>query len=384
MAVTPSRLQEKKGPMGHSRRVLVAVTPCLILLAATLSASGQNTRLPVQLGNDEFWELVSNLSEPDGFFEDENYVSNELGYQTVMTRLQRDVTPGGVFVGVGPEQNFAYIAATRPAIAFVVDIRRQNLVQHLMYKALFALSADRADFVSRLFSRPRPPALAGNAAVAELFESYSAVRVDGRLFDRTLTGIFDVLGARGFALDDADRAAMRKVLAAFRDEGPDIHYVFRGTAELHPTYVQMMTATDAAGRSWSYLASVDTFEYIRLMEARNLIVPVVGNFAGPKALREIGGWLRARDARVSLFYASNVEPYLFAAGTWKAFYENLNAMPLAEDGAFVRAFFGSTSRECGKLRPTIRTPVVGQIGALMDAFRSDSITSQCDLVRLGQ
>jgi hypothetical protein len=79
-----------------------------------------------------------------------------------------------------------------------------------------------------------------------------------------------------------------------------------------------------------------------------------------------------------------VEPYLFAAGTWRAFYENLDAMPLAEDGVIVRAFFGSTSRECAKLRPTIRTPVVGRIDALMDAYRSGTITSQCDLVVMGR
>jgi hypothetical protein len=144
----------------------------------------------------------------------------------------------------------------------------------------------------------------------------------------------------------------------------------------------MMTAADAAGRSWSYLASADTFEHVRRMQARNLIVPVVGDFAGPKALRAIGDWLRARDAQVSLFYASNVEPYLFAAGTWQAFSENLAAMPLALEGIFVRSFFGSTVRECAALRPTIRTPVAGPIGPVMAAFRSGGIFTQCDLVTL--
>jgi hypothetical protein len=120
------------------------------------------------------------------------------------------------------------------------------------------------------------------------------------------------------------------------------------------------------------------------MHTANLIVPVVGDFAGPKALRAIGAWLRARGARVNLFYASNVEPYLFAAGSWKAFYENLDAMPLADDGIFVRAFFGSTVRECGTLRPTIRTPVVGPIRPVMAAFRGGTLASQCDLVVLSR
>ena len=41
----------------------------------------------------------------------------------------------------------------KPRMAFIVDIRRGNLDLHLMYKALFELSADRAEFVSRLFSK---------------------------------------------------------------------------------------------------------------------------------------------------------------------------------------------------------------------------------------
>jgi hypothetical protein len=338
-----------------------------------LSAQG-TLRVPAQLTDIEFWQLVSDLSEPDGFFEDENYVSNELGYQTVMSRLQQTVAPGGVYVGVGPEQNFAYIAATRPAIAFVVDIRRQNLVQHLLYKALFELSVDRPDFVSRLFSRPRPPGIAADIGVAELFQAYAAVAADPSLFDQTYAATLDLLTSRhAFALTTEDRATFRKVLTAFRESGPDVRYVFRGTPELHPTYAQ-------AGRAWSVLASVEAFEQIRHAQARNLIVPVVGDFAGPKALRAIGAWLRSQDARVSLFYTSNVEPYLFTAGNSKAFYDNVDAMPLAPDGLFVRAFFGSTSRECATLRPTIRTPVVGTMAAVMTLHRNGELRTQCELV----
>ncbi len=72
--------------------------------------------------------------------------------QRVVPDLTRTVKPGRVYMGVGPEQNFTYIAATRPAMAFIIDVRRGNLQLHLMYKALFELSTDRADFVSRLFS----------------------------------------------------------------------------------------------------------------------------------------------------------------------------------------------------------------------------------------
>src|ERR1700752_552049 len=100
--------------------------------------------LPADRSDSDFWQLIVDVSESDGHFEDENFVSNELGYHRAIQRLQEAVQPGGVYVGVGPEQNFSYIAALRPKMAFVVDIRRQNMVEHLMYKALFELSEDRA------------------------------------------------------------------------------------------------------------------------------------------------------------------------------------------------------------------------------------------------
>ena len=67
--------------------------------------------------------------------------------------------PGGVYLGVAPDQNFTYMVAVRPRMAFILDIRRGNLLQHLLYKAVFELSADRAEFVSMLFSKPRPAGL---------------------------------------------------------------------------------------------------------------------------------------------------------------------------------------------------------------------------------
>jgi hypothetical protein len=364
----------------HLNRPTAALALVLVAAAVALAAQGTPS-IPPELSDREFWTLVEELSERDGYFEDENYVSNELGYQTTMGRLQTAIAPGGVYVGVGPEQNFAYVAALRPRIAFVVDIRRQNAMQHLLYKALFELSADRADFLSRLFSRPRPADLDAASSVDALFQAYSKTAPDGAIFEQTMAVILDVLtGRHGFGLTEGDRASIRKVFTAFRDLGPDVRYVFRGTSELHPTYAQMMTAKDVEGRGWSFLASAGAFEQVRLMERRNLIVPVVGDFAGPKALRRIGDYVRSRGAAIDVFYLSNVEPYLFTAGTWQTFYDNVATMPLAASGVFVRAFFGSTSRECAALRPTIRTPVIGTMTPLMDAYRRGEVKSQCDLV----
>src|SRR5262249_5003573 len=113
--------------------------------------------LPTKLSDSAFWKLVTDFSEPGGYFRSDNFVSNETTYQWVIPELLRTTKPGGVYLGVGPDQNFTYIVALKPKVAFIFDIRRQNMLTHLMYKALIESSSDRADFLSRLFSRARPP-----------------------------------------------------------------------------------------------------------------------------------------------------------------------------------------------------------------------------------
>jgi len=103
--------------------------------------------------------MIEDFSEPGGTFRYENFISNERSIQYVIPELKARPKPGGVYLGVAPEQNFTYIAAIEPKIAFIIDIRRQNMLVHMLYKALFELSPNRADFVARLFSRKRPAGL---------------------------------------------------------------------------------------------------------------------------------------------------------------------------------------------------------------------------------
>ncbi len=76
-----------------------------------------------------------------------------------------------------------------------------------------------------------------------------------------------------------------------------------------------MTETDGRGEQRSYLASEENFRTLKQLERNNAIVPVVGNFAGPKALRAVGRYLNEHHATVSAFYTSNVEMYLFQQAT---------------------------------------------------------------------
>src|SRR5205807_5324427 len=95
----------------------------------------------------------------------------------------------GVYLGVGPDQNFTYVVAMRPKIAIIFDIRRQNMLQHLMYKALIEMSSDRADFISRLFSRKRPEGLELNSSASQLFLIFENVPTDREFFLENLQAI---------------------------------------------------------------------------------------------------------------------------------------------------------------------------------------------------
>src|SRR4029079_16812481 len=130
--------------------------------------------LPGHLSDAEFWNLITDFSEANGYFRSDNFLSNEVGYQIVIPELRRVVRPNGVYLGVGPEQNFTYIVGLEPKMAFIVDIRRQNMLEHLLYKALLEQSADRAEFLSRLFSRPRPQSLDTDSNARALVRAYAS------------------------------------------------------------------------------------------------------------------------------------------------------------------------------------------------------------------
>jgi hypothetical protein len=137
------------------RDIVRLLLVCVLIAGSPGILRGQ--QLPYSLGDEEYWRIVNEFSEADGPFDSDNFVSNEAGYQSVLPRLLQTVRSGGVYIGVGPEQNFTYIAALQPKIAFIVDIRRQNLLQHLMYKALFELSSERPTFSCAYSREPARP-----------------------------------------------------------------------------------------------------------------------------------------------------------------------------------------------------------------------------------
>ena len=316
--------------------------------AQASQTAGQRAPLPRQLADAEFWRLVTELSEPGGGYHADNFTSNEAGFADVAAELAAR-RPGGAYLGVGPEQNFSYIVALRPQIAFIVDIRRQAVIQHLLFKALFELSADRVDFLSRLFSVPRAD-VAQAAPIEVIWTSIPpGPGTDRERYLRNRAEIeAHLVKTRGFALSADDLTSLEYVYSAFFTLGPAINYA--GTQPRLTTgntdFAKLSLSADRQGTRRSFLATDGNFQLLKTMHARNLIVPVQGDFGGPTTLRAVGDYLRAHGTIVNAFYISNVEQYLFGRssapatdvnGGWQRFYDNLAALPADAATVLVRA-----------------------------------------------
>jgi hypothetical protein len=317
------------------------------LLAAIMCGppAARAQRVPPRLADSTFWRLVTDFSESNGFFRSDNFVSNEMTLQWVIPELQRTTKPGGAYLGVGPDQNFPYIIALKPSIAFVFDIRRQNMLTHLMYKALIEQSRDRADFISRLFSRPRPAGIDSTTIADSLFAAYALVLPDSSAYRRNMASVYDrLMRQHGFALSPDDSATIDYVYSAFVTYGPDITYDANqrsgfGRSRM-PSFAELQVASDSAQQQRGYLADEAGFRTLKQYELNNLIVPLVGDFAGPKAIRAVGDYLRQRHTVVATFYLSNVEQYLFNQDDdWRKFYANVGTLPLDSTSTFIRSAF---------------------------------------------
>jgi hypothetical protein len=343
--------------------------------AVTTAVTRADT-LPARLSDAEFWKLSEELSEPGGFFRSDNLVSNELWFQWVVPELLQRSTQGGVYLGVGPEQNFTYIAALKPKMVFITDVRRGNLHTHLMYKALFEMSADRAEFVSKLFTKKRPAGLSARSTAGELINGYwDPVKTPtgpDTDYKANLQAIKDHLTRkRSLPIPKEDLDGIEYVYYNFYWFGPAITYnsstggAGRGNMA---NFGDLMIATDGASVSRSFLASEDNFKVLKDLHERNLFVPIVGNFGGPKALRAVGKYVKDHGATVAAYYLSNVEQYLNQDGIWYNFCANVATMPLDAKSTFIRSTQGGGGGGGGGL--------VNSLGSMLNETKSCGGSSQ--------
>jgi len=379
-----------------SRRSQVAASLALIAMFGGVSLSlGSRVAapsVPERISDEAFWRMVTEFSEPGGFFRSDNFVSNEITFQWVLPEIAKTTKTGGVYMGVGPDQNFTYIVAMQPKIAFIVDIRRQNMLHHLLYKALIEMSPDRAEFLSRLFSRPRPAGLDADAPSPELFQAFASSVSDSALFVRNMAAVKDQLITKHkFSLTTDDLRTIEYVYTAFFQAGPDLTYSFtmpgRGSSMMFygrrmPTYAELMMESDGTGSQRSYLANEANYRVLRDLERNNLIVPLVGDFAGDKAIKSVGQYVKEHGGIITAFYTSNVEQYLFQSDDWKKFFTNVGTLPLDGSSTFIRAVFNFNTppMQTGTPGPRSRT-MLASIAEQVQAFTDGKLVTYWDVIQ---
>jgi hypothetical protein len=324
---------------------------------------------------------IAALSEAEGYFDTDNLISNEQGYLAVLADIERATIHGGAYVGVGPDQNFSYIAAVRPEVAFIVDVRRDNLLLHLLFKALFSLARTRVEYLAMLCGRAVPADLEPwpSKTIDALTGYVDAARApDRETTDALRTRVTAKVRSFGVPLGDGDLRTLDRFHRRFIDAALDLRFQSLGRPPqgYYPTFRQLLLEVDGAGHQRNYLASEEAFQFVKALQARDLVIPVVGNLSGATALVSIGRWLHDHNERLSVFYTSNVEFYLFREGTFPRFVTNLTQIPHADRALIVRSVFGGGGGfGGGSLSQTQPVP------ELLDGFSRGRYRQYSELVR---
>jgi len=331
--------------MSLRRGVIAIVTAAMLALSSHAgpgTAQGPGPR--TDQAPESFAGQIAALSEPGGYFDTDNLISNERSYLQVIPDLQRAGVRGGAYIGVGPDQNFSYIAHIRPAIAFIVDIRRDNLLLHLLFKAIFAEARTRVEYLALLLGRPVPRPLDGwrEAGIHRLVEYMDRVPVERQSVDPLRLRLAGLVTRFGVALSADDLATIDRFHRRFIEAGLGLRFQSTGRPPQshYPTYRELLLETDASGEPRSFLATEESFQFVKSLHARDRIVPVVGDLGGPKALAAVGRLLTERGERLSAFYTSNVEFYLERGGSYGRFVNNLSSIPRTPRAVVIRSVFG--------------------------------------------
>jgi len=305
--------------------------------------------------------LIARLSETPGDFPSENYVTNEASLLDVAPALRDPKLRDRAYVGVGPEQNYTYLAMLEPRIAYIVDIRRGNFLEHMMFRGCFEVGKTRAEFLTALLAR-RPSALPVSApgAVASadagadvgfgpLDVAFRAAAPDDALRDEGIARTKALLDRLAVVRVAGDDKAIARLHEAFAKHGLAIAYTMLNSGRQYPRLGETLSARDASGAPASFLASEEIYARVRRLVMENRVVPVVGDFGGKHALRAVGEDMRARGVLLGVFYTSNVEQYLFDQKTYGAFVDSVRAMPRDDASLMVRVWF-----DAGKPHPAQR------------------------------
>jgi hypothetical protein len=365
------------------------VAALVVATVVSTSATPVRARLLARHAPDtSFAGLVAQLSEAPGYFDSDNIITNEASYLQVASQLTKVGTHGGAYVGVGPDQNFSYIALIRPTVAFMFDIRRDNLLEHLLFKSLFMMSRNRLEYLCLLLGKPVPADIEAwtGKPMSEVLAYLGVMHTDSVVAAATRRASNERITAFGVPLDAHDREMIDRYRAQFVSEGLDTRYssLGRNNRYDYPSYGRLIMETDRSGHMLSYAADEKAFQYVRSMQLADRIIPVVGNVAGPKALKAVATYVGDQGLIVSALYMSNVEQYLMTRdGGFDEFAKNVRLLPHDSTSVIIRSYFGRFGAPHPLFVPTagnLSTSMVERIDSFLHAFAAGELTNYSELV----
>jgi hypothetical protein len=257
------------------------------------------------------------------------------------------------------------------------------MLEHLWYKALFAMASNRVQYLSLLVSR-ESPGLKTDSSLEVLLRAVGSSPTSAKLFQNNLAAVKNVLLEKyHLKLSAADLKKIEYIYRTFWEEGLDLRFssIGRNNSFNYPTLGEMLLETDRQGRLQSYLSSEERFQQLKKFGAENRLIPIVGDFAGPIALKNVGAFLKENGLRVSMFYTSNVEFYLFGTPAWSRFIANLRSLPLADDAVFIRSYFGNGRRHPLNMPGHRATSLIKPLGSFLAEYDARRVDEYWDLVK---
>jgi len=331
----PARAASTPPPFASGPPGSVAPTVSVPVAATDVAPSGRF------MTDADLGSTISALSEETGEFPSDNFVSNETSLLDVAAALRRDAIRGRAYVGVGPEQNLTYARLMRASVAYVVDIRRQNMLELMVIRAAMEQAPTRTAFFSAWTSRldvSAKLAEPSTASVGEIARAIAGTPADTARRAALRDATRSLMARLGVVSAPSDDREIAKVVDAFATQGLDIAYSMKGSGRRYPALRELLAALGPDG-STSFAANEEAYSETRRMMMENRIVPVVGDFSGAKALRGVAGDMKRRGVSLGVLYTSNVEQYLFEGRTYDRFVANVAAMPADEESLIVRVWF---------------------------------------------
>ena len=308
-------------------------------------------------------QVVAALSEPETGPPADNLLSNEDSVFRVTDQVSRLAPRGGVYLGVGPDQNFSLIAPGQPSLAFILDFRRRNTWLHLVHKALMMLAGSRVDYLSRLLARS-PRGLPADPTADDLIAAFTAAPFDRDRLAVEVAAVAATLRPLGL-IAGGDWPALATIQA--RLAGPGLSGRFLALP-MYPTFGSQIAARDRLGQPAHFLARESTYQTVRTMHLGDRIIPLVGNFAGPTSLPRLADWLRDRHLAVATLYLADVEFFLVRAGQYPTFAAHLARLPWAAGAILIR----TSTREIhhpDRLPGASSTTIIRPVAPFLDQLR---------------